>query len=258
MLGKLLKHELKATSRTFIPLYIAIIVVSLLNGLFLNPNNQITRIQGIGVLLLVGLFVALGVVTIVVTVQRFNKNLLGDEGYLMFTLPVSPKMLLLSKTIVSTIWCVLSGITAMISFFIIGMSFAIKSGGFKELNLDLLWSELKKVFLTEAFGNTLLVGMELLGLMILSYVVFILIIYLSISVGQLPVFNKRRKLASFIGFFIINIIINYVVILLSGYISTLAYTIQNIMVVSYLVNITAGVILFFGTSYILEKKLNLE
>ena len=32
MLGKLLKYELKATSRVFIPLYIAILVVSIVNG----------------------------------------------------------------------------------------------------------------------------------------------------------------------------------------------------------------------------------
>ena len=36
MLGKLLKYELKATSRVFIPLYIAILVVSIVNGLSLN------------------------------------------------------------------------------------------------------------------------------------------------------------------------------------------------------------------------------
>ena len=31
MLGKLLKYELKATSRVFVPLYIAILVVSIVN-----------------------------------------------------------------------------------------------------------------------------------------------------------------------------------------------------------------------------------
>ena len=44
MLGKLLKYELKATSRVFIPLYIAILVVSIVNGLSLNL--EILNMQG--------------------------------------------------------------------------------------------------------------------------------------------------------------------------------------------------------------------
>ena len=45
MLGKLLKYELKATSRVFIPLYIAILIVSIVNGLSLNL--EILNIQGL-------------------------------------------------------------------------------------------------------------------------------------------------------------------------------------------------------------------
>ena len=95
MLGKLLKYELKATSRVFIPLYIAILVVSIVNGLSLNL--EILNIQGLATIVLMCLFISLFVITIVVTIQRFNKNLLKDEGYLMFTLPVSSKHLVLSK-----------------------------------------------------------------------------------------------------------------------------------------------------------------
>ena len=87
MLGKLLKYELKATSRVFIPLYIAILVVSIVNGLSLNL--EILNIQGLATIVLMCLFISLFVITIVVTIQRFNKNLLKDEGYLMFTLPVN-------------------------------------------------------------------------------------------------------------------------------------------------------------------------
>ena len=95
MLGKLLKYELKATSRVFVPLYIAILVVSIVNGLSLNL--EIFNIQGLATIILMCLFISLFVITIVVTIQRFNKNLLKDEGYLMFTLPVSSKYLVLSK-----------------------------------------------------------------------------------------------------------------------------------------------------------------
>lgn len=59
---------------------------------------------------------ALGVLTIVVTIQRFRKNLLGDEGYLMFTLPVSTSSLILSKCITALIYAVLSFIVAVFTF----------------------------------------------------------------------------------------------------------------------------------------------
>ena len=36
-----------------------------------------------------GLFMAAFVLTLIIQIQRFSKNLLGDEGYLMFTLPAS-------------------------------------------------------------------------------------------------------------------------------------------------------------------------
>ena len=55
MLGKLLKYELKATSRVFIPLYIAILVVSIVNGLSLNL--EIFNIQGLATIILMCLFI---------------------------------------------------------------------------------------------------------------------------------------------------------------------------------------------------------
>ncbi|MEG2407137.1 MAG: ABC-2 transporter permease, partial [Clostridiales bacterium] len=117
MLGKLLKYELKSTARTFIPLYAAILVVAIVNGF--TVGTEMFEIQGIATLILGGLMVALFVITIVVIIQRFKKNLLEDEGYLMFTLPVSPKMLVLSKYIVSLIWAILSGIVAVGAFLLV-------------------------------------------------------------------------------------------------------------------------------------------
>ncbi|MFN1806344.1 hypothetical protein ACK2GQ_06725 [Clostridioides difficile] len=75
MLGKLLKYELKASGRIFIPLYIAILIVAVFNGIFMNTN--ILQVQGIGILVLTSLFMALGVLTIVVTIQRFRKIFWG-------------------------------------------------------------------------------------------------------------------------------------------------------------------------------------
>ena len=90
MLNRLLKYEIKATARKFLPLYAAIIVVSL----FVNWGIRFPKlgiISGLSNFLLAALFVSLIAITLITIIQRFKNNLLSNEGYLMFTLPVSTK-----------------------------------------------------------------------------------------------------------------------------------------------------------------------
>lgn len=68
-----------------------------------------------------GLCVAIAVVTFLVVVQRFYKGLLGQEGYLMFTLPVPTWQLTLSKLVGATIMTILSGIVGILSVFILAL-----------------------------------------------------------------------------------------------------------------------------------------
>ncbi len=70
------------------------------------------------VLLIVGIFV----ITLIVILQRFYKNLVKEEGYLMFTLPVKPWELITSKLIASVIWTFVSTIVVMISVCIMTLS----------------------------------------------------------------------------------------------------------------------------------------
>ena len=44
------------------------------------------------------------VATLIVVIQRFYKSLLGDEGYLMFTIPVKAWQNILNKLLVSMLW----------------------------------------------------------------------------------------------------------------------------------------------------------
>ena len=111
MLGKLMKYELKACGRIFVPLYVAILVVAAIIGVF--SNTESFQVASILIFILMALFIGLMVVTIVLIIQRFKKSLLEDEGYLMFTLPVSIKNLILSKYLTSLIYIILSTIIAI-------------------------------------------------------------------------------------------------------------------------------------------------
>ena len=264
MLGKLLKYELKATSRVFVPLYIAILVVSIVNGLSLNL--EIFNIQGLATIILMCLFISLFVITIVVTIQRFNKNLLKDEGYLMFTLPVSSKHLILSKYLTSLIWTFLSFIVALLSFTII---FTIATYG--DFNYSYFINEFNLLFSNMLNLNILGQFIKIILLMIISYTIFIFNVYLALSVGQLPIFNRFRNVSSFIGFLVINLLISYVQNIVDNAfvnieaIDNVNYSIDSIssivskgLNVAIIINIIIILVLFFATSYILNKKLNLE
>ena len=267
MLGKLLKYELKATSRVFVPLYIAILVVSIVNGLSLNL--EILNIQGLATIVLMCLFISLFVITIVVTIQRFNKNLLKDEGYLMFTLPVSSKHLVLSKYLTSLIWTFLSFVVAFLSFTII---FMITTYG--DFNYSYFINEFNLLFsnISNILGTTILSEFfKIVLLIIISYTIFIFNVYLSLSIGQLPIFNRFRNISSFIGFLVINLLISYVQNIVDNAfvnieaIDNVNYSIDSIssivskgLNVAIIINIIIILVLFFATSYILNKKLNLE
>lgn len=55
-------------------------------------------------ILLVALYVAMGIFVLVFIIDRFYKGLLGNEGYLMFTLPVTSTAHIASKALTSMIF----------------------------------------------------------------------------------------------------------------------------------------------------------
>lgn len=94
MLRKLLKHEFRATARIMLPLYLVLLVTAVganitTQGLS-NSSYQILRLLGALLAMAFGIaIIGVCVMSLVVMVQRFYKNLLGDEGYVMLTLPVN-------------------------------------------------------------------------------------------------------------------------------------------------------------------------
>ena len=109
MLRKLLKHEFRATARIMLPLYLVLLVTAVganitTQGLS-NSSYQILRLLGALLAMAFGVaIIGVCVMSLVVMVQRFYKNLLGDEGYVMLTLPVNLHQQVWSKLIVSAVW----------------------------------------------------------------------------------------------------------------------------------------------------------
>ena len=96
MLGKLMKYDLRSGIRTFALIWIGLAALAAINGLTLriafdgDIQSELANfiITVLPMVLLVALYVAMGIFMLVFIINRFYKGLLGDEGYLMFTLPV--------------------------------------------------------------------------------------------------------------------------------------------------------------------------
>lgn len=270
MLGKLIKHEIRATGRIFLPLYGALFILALLNKIIFEFNDSVPSsawvadlISGLSLMVYICVFCAVLVLTVVITVQRFYKNLLGDEGYLMLTLPVKPWQHIVSKLIVATVWSIVSGIVATLTVFVIGLDMTM----IRELPeaFALLIQEMHRIGLSPIGLST-----ASIVLMLVSILMADLMMYFSIAVGQLS--GKHKLATAFGAFIVVNFITNFITGLVGDGLSTALdnfypqttpwlFTppgIPSMMLVMSLWCAIYGALFFFGTEYLLRNKLNLE
>ena len=220
MLRKLIKHEFRATGRIMLPLFAAIIVLSVMAGFstrILDNPDSIPLFNAIGIFILCAYFAALssvGIVALVIMLQRFEKNLLGDEGYLMFTLPVSVDKHIFSKLIVSVVWfaCV-----ALISLSMLLMIFSADTQAIGSImrGFEGLGEVLGRGFARLGGGSTAAGIAHTVGYvleLIIGAVVFTAEICLRFS-SALAIgysFKNHKKLLSVITFFAMIILLNTV------------------------------------------------
>ena len=125
MLLRLLKQDLRSTGRIMIVLYAAALVlagISRLLSSFVDEAVGSVLILFFSRVISVLFFVAVAaviVMTFVLMIIRFYKNYLTDEGYLMFTLPVTTGQLIWSKLLTSVLWVIVSTCVGVLAIFII-------------------------------------------------------------------------------------------------------------------------------------------
>ena len=126
MLGKVFKHEMKSTSRLFLPLMIGFIAITLLckfafessYSAFLGNSRLMETITVIFFVLYFIYIIALFVMTSVFIVMHFYKTMVSDQGYLTNTLPVKMGTLINAKLLSAVLWEILAGLLFILSIFI--------------------------------------------------------------------------------------------------------------------------------------------
>lgn len=265
MLRKLMKHEFRATGRVMGPLFglllIAAIAARFSVGVLLESSARFLNLLG-------GLFttafviaiVGVCVMSLVLMINRFRTNLLGDEGYIMFTLPASVHQQIWSKLIVSAVWFIATGLAVVAAGFIL-----VAQQGF--------WLEIRRGFaeifrhLTAyyAFNGTAFL-FELLALIFVGCCVLCLEFYAAMAIGHS--FANHKVLYSVLSF----LGLQFVMQLLSGGIlvgtnydflvvalpSDGVLAMHSVMLTMIVSTAVFGAVYYVITTMFLKKRLNLE
>lgn len=259
MLNKLLKYEFKSTGRTFLPIYGALLITAFLTRLFVfNKDFSNSFFLGIFQVVLSSLFgfllMAVFILTLVVSLQRFYKNLLGEEGYLSMTLPVKPWQHICCKSLTSLVWYILSSIAAFLAFVILAYEKGMLGDFFKAIVTLIRRGSLNAQILTACGEFFLFAALGILA--------FTMMLYASMALGQL---NANKRLLTSFGAFLA---LNFLVQILMGVLGNLAvqwvfpmssrWALNVALLLSIVVELFFLAGFFAITNYILSRKLNLE
>lgn len=200
MLTKLIGYEMRAFGRIMLPLYAATVGLALLIGLGVRflPENSYTSLLGIVVIMLFSaLVIATMVMTAVLCVQRFYQNLLANEGYLMFSLPVGTHQLILSKVLASLIWTLLGGVAALCT---------VAAMGLGAVSLREIADALRRFHLfidMQSLGRNLGTFAVWAVIAVLIFVAFLMQIYAALAVGHQ--WTAHRILGAVVAYYCFNL-----------------------------------------------------
>lgn len=266
-MGKLMKYDLRAAMRLFVPIWIGALVLSVINAIAINTSlgrehwalDLLTNLTMIAnVLLLVSVFI----ITLIYIVLRFYHSMLKDEAYLTFTLPVRIDSILWSKTF--------SGMILYAGTFLVFMAsiFILVSGALSFDDLPYVWQGLMRYV---NLGEVILTGVFAIIICVVGIIVSLLQMYAAMAFGQLA--RKQKVVASVAAYIGINIAISTVtsaigmpamvnsvinwdsMVISSMRIVHVVWLVMALIVVLYCV---LGTAFYLITRHVFSRKLNLE
>ena len=280
MLGKLIKHEFRATGRLMAPLFGALVLLALVvraNDLvFQHVESYSAFLNILNTLLIIAYVLALfGVMVFstVLMIKRFHQNFLTDEGYLMFTLPTSVHSLLWSKLITAALFFIFTFLAEALSVAIV----VWRGGLAREMFTG--FADLFRAMDSYYMANGLAFALETLALLFVSLLVTCLLFYAPMSIGYS--FANHKGLLSVVFYFVIQAVLQiFGVAVLAGAVNDTAFhrlltdAMDNLgridtpvtamqaahgtMLLALFTELFLGAILYFLTYFMLRKHRNLQ
>lgn len=265
MLGKLLKYDYKANIFYLLLIYAVLMGISVMARIsfsasaakyFAFVDDHVLSIMAVAGS--AGLYVlacgAVMVLTFLLIAMRFYKNLMGQEGYLSFTLPVKEGSHLASKMISGVSLLLLSYLALFVSAVI--LTFGVD---FWDGSLDIFfWSVLDALRMDHP-----LIAVLYLVEGFVTIVQIVAVIYVSICIGQLA--GKHRILGAIGIYLAVNMVLGIVTVLgseifvrlLEGLEGTgLYFGVTSLATIVFRGFVAAGSLA--GSLFLMKKKLNLE
>ena len=280
MLGKLIKHEFRATGRLMAPLFGALVllahVVRANDLVFQHVESYSAFLNILNTLLIIAYVLALfGVMVFstVLMIKRFHQNFLTDEGYLMFTLPTSVHSLLWSKLITAALFFIFTFLAEALSVAIV-----VGRGGLAR-EMFTGFADLFRAMDSYYMANGLAFALEMLALLFVSLLVTCLLFYAPMSIGYS--FANHKGLLSVVFYFVIQAVLQiFGVAVLAGAVNDTAFhrlltdAMDNLgridtpvtamqaahgtMLLALFTELFLGAILYFLTYFMLRKHRNLQ
>ena len=272
MTGKLMKYELRGCMRIFLPLWAAVLVLSVINGFTIGNQANISgfwlrmimfALPMIALwILLIGMFA----VALVIIVRRFYHGLLGEGRYFAFSLPATTAQQIFSRLFTACLMQLGCLLAAFLSAVII---FSIQAR-------NPILGELKTVFnmamsILKRYPHTTLLIVEGIVLVLLLTASTILRLYSAMAIGHLSA--SHRVWLSVGAYLVMGWIISFALGKLGVSMiqmfentnftvaaETVAETINNCAKVTGIVIIVLlveNVILWLVTQLILNRRLNI-
>lgn len=269
MLGKLIKHEFKATYKMYFLLYAGLILLSLINAImaiFSKGNEFVGFVQEISMLVYIIMLVAGSALSLVLVIRRFYTNLFKDEGYLSHTLPVKSSSHIFAKLLVGYVWIVVTVIVALLSILILVSPHA---------DFAKLLNNIKMIFtIVSAHGYMIRMVIGVIICFIIQLAAELIMMYAAISIGQTSL--NHKALSSFVVYIVLTVIKEFVEGIMTKFIDLkniytfeLEYAgrtalfeipkgIDVFLCADIVIYAVFGIAFFFVSSYFIKNKLNIE
>ena len=272
MVKKLIKHEFIYYLRTlaiFLPSLIVMAIFTAIVQLFKNESVWFLIIQ-VGAYSLLGIAsIACALLTTILGVVRFYKNMYSSEGYLTFTLPISNSQHIFAK-LLAYITCEIASLLVLIIAWIIALSPHLS---FLSDVLPVIMQGIKELFNLINTFDIILFLIEGFIILCVSAISTPLLYYACISIGQLA--KKNRILLAIGAYYIYTLIVQALSTIGSAFITLLgtmgafenlgafisahpSLSIHGVMWILIIFTAAVSFVFYLITLKIMTKKLNLE
>ena len=243
MLTKLIKYDFKAVAKSMFPIYLAIIVLSVLLSLMIKLQINESSLIFVFITTLFGFSITGSFVdTLIFVVRRFKDGLLKNEGYLSFALPVKISTHIVAKVINAVIWSIIQCMVILLITFIMGLFLS----NFKDIVY--MFEELIRAI--GLIKMDVVIGIvKVLVIISLNLLASICLIYSAYAIAHL--FNNKYRT-------IVMVIYYVFVTVFASYVLSVSAVRELSEVLLYILPIIWTAIYSLITWYILDRKLNLE